>query len=79
MNVFLGRSLRPRRTVATTAVILLEDFPPGIDPCMKNGEFHTFYLAGSVFGRPIPVRIGDVVERDEFWFGDLTPEQKGSP
>lgn len=57
---------------------LLADLPPGVDPCGENGEFHTFCHAGPVFDRPIPVRVGDVVERDGFWFADLIPEQQGS-
>lgn len=52
---------------------LLADLPPGVDPCGENGEFHTFCHAGPVFDRPIPVRVGDVVERDGFCFADLLP------
>jgi diphthamide synthase (EF-2-diphthine--ammonia ligase) len=53
---------------------LLGDLPYAVDPCGENGEFHTFCDAGPVFDRPIPVKIGDVVERDGFWFADLTSE-----
>jgi len=52
---------------------LLADLPPGVDPCGENGEFHTFCHAGPVFDRTIPVRVGDVVERDGFCFADLLP------
>lgn len=47
------------------------DLPPGIDPCGENGEFHTFVFDGPIFRRPIPVRTGEVVERDSFIFCDL--------
>lgn len=57
---------------------LLADLPPDVDPCGENGEFHTFCHAGPVFDRPIPIRVGDVVERDGFTFADLIPRQDGS-
>lgn len=52
---------------------LLAALPPGADPCGERGEFHTFCHAGPVFARPVPVRRGEVVERDGFWFADLLP------
>lgn len=57
---------------------LLADLPTGVDPCGENGEFHTFCHAGPVFDRPVPVRVGDVVERDGFTFADLIPGREGS-
>jgi uncharacterized protein (TIGR00290 family) len=51
---------------------LLAELPPSVDPCGENGEFHTFVHAGPVLSRPIPVRTGEVVCRDErFYFCDL--------
>ena len=47
------------------------DLPGGVDPCGENGEFHTFVWAGPILSRPIPVRRGEVVERDGFVFCDL--------
>src|SRR5439155_987148 len=47
------------------------DLPPHADPCGENGEFHTFVFDGSIFQSPIPVRTGDVVNRDGFVFCDL--------
>ena len=47
------------------------DLPPSVDPCGENGEFHTFVFDGPLFRQPIPVRTGDVVERDGFVFCDL--------
>jgi len=49
----------------------LADLPPGIDPCGENGEFHTFVSAGPMFRAPIPVRVGEITERDGFVFADL--------
>jgi uncharacterized protein (TIGR00290 family) len=50
---------------------LLGDLPPGIDPCGENGEFHSFVFAGPMLSRPIPVRVGETVERDGFAYADL--------
>ncbi|MDY3561175.1 adenine nucleotide alpha hydrolase [Gemmata sp. JC673] len=61
---FVGREFDTR---------LLAELPPGADPCGENGEFHTFCHAGPVFDRPIPVRVGDTIERDGFCFADLLP------
>jgi uncharacterized protein (TIGR00290 family) len=49
------------------------DLPPEVDPCGENGEFHTFVFDGPIFQVPIPVRCGQVVERDSFVFCDLLP------
>lgn len=51
--------------------------PPDVDPCGENGEFHTFVFAGPIFRSPIPVLVGQVVERDSFVFCDLLPATKG--
>lgn len=51
----------------------LGDLPPEVDPCGERGEFHTFAWAGPMFDRPVPVRVGAVVERDSFVFADLLP------
>jgi uncharacterized protein (TIGR00290 family) len=50
------------------------DLPSSADPCGENGEFHTFVFDGPLFHSPIPVRRGDVVNRDGFVFCDLLPE-----
>ena len=55
------------------------DLPPNADPCGENGEFHTFVFDGPIFRFPIPVRAGDVVNRDGFVFCDLLPEICTSP
>jgi uncharacterized protein (TIGR00290 family) len=54
---------------------LLRDLPAGVDPCGENGEFHSFAWEGPAFRRPVPVRVGEVVERDGFVFADLLEEE----
>ncbi len=49
---------------------LLERLPPGVDPCGENGEFHTFVFAGPMLSVPIPVEVGETVERNGFVFTD---------
>ena len=53
---------------------LLADLPAAVDPCGERGEFHTFCHAGPMFDFPIRVSLGEVVQRDGFWFADLTPD-----
>ncbi len=55
---------------------LLVELPPSVDPCGERGEFHTFCHAGPMFVRPIPVQVGETVERDGFWFADLCSESR---
>jgi len=50
---------------------LLEDLPAEVDRCGERGEFHTFCHAGPMFDSPIPIAVGERVERDGFWFADL--------
>lgn len=52
---------------------LLHDLPAAVDPCGERGEFHSFAWDGPAFRKPVPVRGGDVVERDGFVFADLLP------
>ena len=54
---------------------LLADLPSDVDPCGENGEFHTFCHSGPIFDRAIPVRVGEVVEREGFCFADLLPKE----
>ena len=44
-----------------------------VDHCGENGEFHTFVYAGPMFQRPVPVELGEIVNRDGFTFADLLP------
>jgi uncharacterized protein (TIGR00290 family) len=50
---------------------LLAELPPGVDPCGENGEFHSFACAGPMFNHRIPVRVGDIVDRDGLVFADV--------
>jgi uncharacterized protein (TIGR00290 family) len=52
---------------------LLDDLPPGVDPCGERGEFHSFAYDGPMFERAVGIQAGEVVERDGFVFADLTP------
>jgi uncharacterized protein (TIGR00290 family) len=55
------------------------DLPPRADPCGENGEFHTFVFDGPIFQSPIPIRTGEVVNRDGFVFCDLLPQMEEAP
>jgi len=50
---------------------LLAEYPPECDPCGENGEIHTVVVDGPMFSRPIPVRVGEFVERDGFAYADI--------
>lgn len=52
---------------------LLAELPPSVDPCGERGEFHTFAWDGPMFHQSVPIRRGEVVERDGFVFADLVP------
>jgi uncharacterized protein (TIGR00290 family) len=49
------------------------DLPSNVDPCGENGEFHTFVFDGPIFRNSIPVRAGEILERDSFIYCDLLP------
>lgn len=51
----------------------LTELPSTVDPCGERGEFHTFSYDGPMFQYPVPVRLGEIVERDGFVFADLLP------
>jgi diphthamide synthase (EF-2-diphthine--ammonia ligase) len=50
---------------------LLADLPAGSDPCGERGEFHTCVYAGPMFTAPLPIKAGEIVNRDGFVFADL--------
>jgi uncharacterized protein (TIGR00290 family) len=52
---------------------LLNDLPPGVDPCGENGEFHSFVFDGPNFSAPVAVQPGERVTRDGFCFCDIEP------
>ncbi|GIV19042.1 MAG: ATPase [Armatimonadota bacterium] len=49
----------------------LTKLPPSADSCGENGEYHTFCYDGPMFAQPVPVRTGEVVERDGFVYVDV--------
>jgi len=55
------------------------DLPANADPCGENGEFHTFVFDGPIFQSPIPIRTGEIVNRDGFVFCDLLPQMEEAP
>lgn len=55
---------------------LIGEFPPGVDPCGENGEFHTIMVAGPMLRHGIEVQIGEVVERGGFAYADVIPVQE---
>lgn len=57
---------------------LLEDLPEGVDPCGEKGEFHTFAYQGPMFRAPISASVGQIVERDGFYFTDVVPGETAS-
>ncbi len=65
------KQLNPRFTGREFDQTLLTELPVEIDPCGERGEFHTFCHAGPMFDRPISIQVGEIVERDGFWFADL--------
>jgi uncharacterized protein (TIGR00290 family) len=50
---------------------LLDELPPGTDPCGERGEFHTCVYAGPMFSRPLALDCGERVSRDPFVWCDL--------
>jgi uncharacterized protein (TIGR00290 family) len=52
---------------------LLSELPASVDPCGERGEFHTFATAGPMFREPVPVALGEIVERGGFVYADLLP------
>ena len=50
---------------------MLQKLPVSVDFCGENGEFHSFVYDGPGFRKPVPVTVGEVVERDGFVFADL--------
>ena len=51
---------------------LLSDLPASVDKCGERGEFHSFAWDGPMFDRPVPISIGEVVDRDGFVFADVS-------
>ena len=55
---------------------LLDDLPPGVDPCGENGEFHTFVFDGPNMAEPIECGLGERVLREgRFCYCDIVPTE----
>jgi uncharacterized protein (TIGR00290 family) len=65
------RSLPPEIAGRDFDDLLLDQFPPAVDPCGERGEFHTFCYDGPMFPEPVPVQVGEIVVRDGFVFADV--------
>lgn len=52
----------------------VQRLPAEVDPCGENGEYHSFVFAGPPFRQPIPIRTGEIVRRDSFFYCDLVSE-----
>jgi len=50
---------------------LLSELPASADPCGENGEFHSFVYAGPMFANPLPVKVGEIVSREQFTYADM--------
>jgi uncharacterized protein (TIGR00290 family) len=50
---------------------LLADLPAGCDRCGENGEFHTFVSGGPMLETEVPLRVGEILERDGVAYADL--------
>jgi uncharacterized protein (TIGR00290 family) len=44
---------------------LLGELPAGVDPCGERGEFHTCVYDGPIFRRPLVLRTGERLRRDD--------------
>ena len=62
---FVGRTFDKR---------FIDELPGNVDPNGENGEFHTFVFDGPIFKRAIPHRLGEVVQRDGFYYCDIQPQ-----
>jgi len=54
----------------------IETLPPLVDPCGENGEFHTFVHDGPLFREPVPLVLGEIVQRELWYYCDLLPVPK---
>jgi len=52
---------------------LIAEYPQGTDPCGENGEIHTVVVSGPMFRGPIPVSVGEIIERNGIAYADIIP------
>lgn len=53
----------------------MDNLPPSVDPAGENGEYHCFAWDGPLFKEPVPVRVGAIVKRGNFYYCDLLLEK----
>ena len=51
----------------------VQEIPEKFDPCGENGEFHSFVHHAPCFAQPIPIQLGEVIEREGCTYADLLP------
>ncbi|MEM3832706.1 MAG: diphthine--ammonia ligase [Thermoprotei archaeon] len=62
----------------------IENLPSNVDPAGEKGEYHSFVYDGPLFEKPVPIKVGEVVERvlggknfrKKFYFIDLLPANR---
>jgi len=57
---------------------LLDELPPGCDPCGEYGEFHTVATGGPMFTQSIAARVGTIVQRGNFVYADIVLREEQS-
>ena len=57
----------------------LRSLPDGVDWCGEHGEFHTFVWHGPLFHTPVPVSVGAITQREDFWYAELWSETVNPP
>ncbi len=50
---------------------LIAELPQDCDPCGENGELHTVVVGGPMFQAPLPIRVGNIVQRNGFAYADI--------
>ncbi len=58
---------------------LLAAFPPAVDPCGENGEFHSFVHHGPDFRQALDITVGAERKDEPFVFRDLLPTSLANP
>lgn len=60
-----NRALFSDRVVGKTlSEELIATFPPQVDVCGENGEFHTFVFDGPIFRKSVSFELGEVVTKE---------------
>jgi len=68
-----SRQLNPSFAGRHVDASFLRDLPADTDPCGERGEFHSCVYDGPMFGNPMALEAGEVVDRDDFIYADFLP------